>query len=812
MLPRLSNPLRLILTNIMKSITCGSQLFLLFFLAPVLLWAQSSDLASVSGYIRSESGEPLVGISVSLKGTSNSIYTDENGYYKLDQIEGGKYTLVISGLGYDEQQKQITLNAGEASVQDLGMKTESKTMDEVHVYGRSETREVQLQAYNVTAIDARKLHNSTLDLGHALDRVSGVRVREDGGLGSRMTFSLNGFTGRQVKFFIDGIPMDNFGSSFQLNSIPINLADRIEIYKGVVPIWLGSDALGGAVNIVTTNQPVSYLDVSYTTGSFNTHRSSLNAGYIAKSGFTVQVNAFQNYSHNNYWVTAKITDIASGEFLGERRVRRFHDKYHNETAIVNVGVVGKKYADKLLFGFTYGKNYSDIQTDARMLTVFGDTYRKGNIIMPSVRYIKKDLLTKGLDLTITGNYNLGSEQNIDTVNRRYNWIQQYVEKSNIAGGERSRSLYKYRNNNGLATAILNYKISARNTITISNVFNTFNRVGSDELTPENKNYEQPRYRTKNILGVGYRFDYNERWNTTLFAKYYSQQTKYSQAITTGGWGSQPDYLVQRNFFNNLGYGIASTYFLLKNLQVKGSFEKTYRLPETDELFGDLINLAGNIDLKPETSYNYNLGLSYSWQINKAHRFSIDANALFRDSRDFIRPRLIANQDRLVMENRERVKNLAFDAEVRYSYKRLITAGVNMTYQNLRNYTKHEDGQRNVSILYLDRMPNAPFLFGNADASVFIRKGSQKRNGLAIGYNLLYVHSYYLNWPKLGNEKFNIPMQISHDLNMVYTMANGKYNISLECRNVFDSMLFDNFKLQKPGRAFYLKLRYFISKK
>jgi outer membrane cobalamin receptor len=139
-------------------------------------------------------------------------------------------------------------------------------------------------------------------LSHALDRVSGVRVREAGGVGSRSELSINGFSGNQIKVFIDGVPMDNFGSSFQLNNIPVNLADRVEVYKGVVPIWLGGDALGGAVNIVTNSKPRTYVDASYSFGSFNTHRSAVNAGYTAKSGFTTEINAFQNYSDNNYWV------------------------------------------------------------------------------------------------------------------------------------------------------------------------------------------------------------------------------------------------------------------------------------------------------------------------------------------------------------------------------------------------------------------------------------------------------------------------------------------------------------------------------
>ena len=110
---------------------------------------------------------------------------------------------------------------------------------------------------------------------------------------------------KTVKVFIDGVPMDNFGSSFQMNNIPINLAERVEVYKGVVPIWLGGDALGGAINIVTSSKPRTYVDASYSFGSFNTFKTAVNAGYTSKSGFTTEINAFQNYSDNNYCVNVE---------------------------------------------------------------------------------------------------------------------------------------------------------------------------------------------------------------------------------------------------------------------------------------------------------------------------------------------------------------------------------------------------------------------------------------------------------------------------------------------------------------------------
>ncbi|KAA6438361.1 TonB-dependent receptor [Dyadobacter flavalbus] len=766
--------------------------------------------ASVKGTVRTANGEPLPGASVSLSGTSQGVFSDFKGHFILDNLHPERYTLLVSFLGYETQSKEVNVKAGENVSAHFSLKPATQDLESVSVIGRSEAKEINRQAYNVTAIDAKKLQNSTLDLSHALDRVSGVRVRESGGVGSNMNFSLNGFTGRQVKFFLDGIPMDNFGSSFQLNNIPINLAERVEVYKGVVPIGLGSDALGGAVNIVTNTRQNSYLDASYSYGSFNTHRTAINAGYTAKNGFTAQINAFQNYSDNNYWIDVDVADVNTGEYFKNQRLRRFHDTYHNETLIANVGLVGKKFADRLLIGITLGQNRAEIQTGARMVSVFGQWHRKGNIVMPSLKYQKKDLLIKGLNLNISANYNLGQEQNIDTVYRRYNWFQQFKQYEGT-GSERERSLYKFRNNNGLATANLTYQIDEKHALTINNVYNTFNRKGRDELYPDADKYEQPRINAKNVLGLGYKFDYSDRWNTSVFVKQFTQRNKYSVTYNPSGNYGDVAYLEQKNNFSKLGYGVASTYFIYKNLQLKGSFEKSYRLPETDELFGDLLNLEGNIDLDPETSNNYNLGFSYQGSISKVHRFSVDANFLYRDAQGFIRPRLNANQTKQVMDNLADVTNFGVDGEVRYSFRQLLTAGINLTYQDLRNNTRFEDGYTTESPLYRDRIPNMPFMFGNADAALFLKNFGREGNTLTLGYNLLFVHAYYLYWPSLGSDKLDIPRQLSHDVNVVYAMANGKYNVAFECKNMLDSKLYDNFSLQKPSRGFYVKLRYFISK-
>lgn len=774
--------------------------------------AQQAHTAAIAGKIINYDGFPVPSASIVFSNSSNGIVADQNGRYKIEHLAAGNYSLSVSAIGLKKVKKTFSIKEGEQLSLNIQLESDVTQMDEVAVIGRTENQEINRQAYNVTSIDAQKLHNTTLDLSHALDRVSGVRVRETGGVGSSFSFSLNGFTGNQVKFFIDGVPMDNFGSSFQINNIPINLAERVEVYKGVVPIWLGADALGGAINIVTGNTKRTYVDASYSFGSFNTHRSAVNAAYTAESGLTFQLNAYQNYSDNNYWVTVDVADINTGAYYPNQRVRRFHDTYRNEMLVAHVGVLDKKYADRLLIGMNVGQNYKEIQTGARMVSVFGDWHTRGNMLMPTLKYQKKDLFIKGFDITVNANYNLGSEQSIDTAFRRYNWFGDYKEYDG-AGSERSRTMNKFNNHNGIGTGTLSYIINDQHSITANNVFTTFNRKQSDELYPEEARFRLPQKSNKNTTGVAYKFDYKEKWSTSLFSKHYLQKTTYASSYNpSGNWGDVA-YLEQKNTFSRLGYGIASSYFLLPTLQVKASYEKSNRLPENEELFGDMINQQSNFELRPESSDNLNIGLSYQTQLVDNHQFLLSGNFIYRNAKDFIRARLNNNQTMLVMENIGNVRNTGADAEVRYSYKKGFTAGINLTYQDIRNMTEYEPESTSRSLVYRDRMPNMPFFFGNADASVFMRNVGGPGNTLSVGYNLLYVHAYYLYWPSQGSSdsKYDIPKQLAHDANVVYTLADGRYNIALECKNLLDARLFDNFSLQKPSRGYYLKLRYFVGK-
>ena len=352
----------------------------------------------ITGHVLDENRKPIDFATVYIEGTSIVAFTDEQGQYKMQEVPEGTCTLVSSRVGFNPIKLKITVTSGqEIKVPDMVM-TELNELPEAIVIGKSETRRQQEQPFAVAAIEAKQSYNSIGDLGKMINQSSGVRMRESGGMGSDYSFTLNGFAGKQVKFFLDGIPMDNFGSSLSLTNLSANIAERVEVYKGVLPVNLGADALGGAVNIVT-RKDANYLDASYSISSFNTHRLSVNGAFTdKKSGFTVRANTYYNYSDNNYRVHVPILNLATNEVGPNQWVNRFHDAYQSAGIRIETGVTGKKYADYLLLGIIASENKNDIQNGVTMESVFGEKTANSNSIIPSIKYKKKDLFTKGLSL------------------------------------------------------------------------------------------------------------------------------------------------------------------------------------------------------------------------------------------------------------------------------------------------------------------------------------------------------------------------------------------------------------------------------
>ena len=783
-------------------------LFLSFLLLLISISAFSQHKTMISGKVLSTEKTTVDFATVYLKGTNYGGTTNEEGIYHL-QAPAGEYTLVVSAIGYKTVEKPVKLMRGERTKMNVVISPQATELDEVVVVSNGVTR-LKRSAFNAVALDTKALQNSTQNLSEALAQAPGMKIRESGGVGSDMQLMMDGFTGKHIKIFIDGVPQEGVGSSFGLNNIPVNYAERIEVYKGVVPVGFGTDAIGGVINIITKkNRNKWFLDASYSYGSFNTHKSYVNFGQTFRSGLTYEINVFHNYSDNNYYVDTPVKDFTTGAINKKKieHVKRFHDTYHNEAVIGKIGFVDKKWADRLMFGFTYSHMYKDIQTGVRQEVVFGGKYRKGYSIMPSLDYRKRDFFVRGLDVVLTANYNKNMTNNVDTSSYEYNWRGEM--RPLRMPGEQSYQNTRSDNNNWNGTLTANYRIGKAHTFTFNHVINAFRRSNQSLLNEDSEANAIPKETRKNISGLSYRLMPTEHWNLSVFGKYYNQFIAGPVATSS----AQDDYIRTTNSVSAMGYGAAGTYFILKSLQAKLSYEKAYRLPTNEEMFGDEDLETGDISLRPENSDNVNLNLSYNETFGK-HSVYVEGGLIYRNTKDYIQRNisdLSGGKYGATYVNHGRVETKGYNISVRYGFANWVSVGGNFTQMNVRDNVKTvTSGTNQESLTYGARMPNLPYQFANSDVTFYWRKLWKKGNTLSVTYDNLYMHSFPLYSEAVGSEsEFVVPTQFSHNLTLSYGIQNGRYNISFECRNLTNEKLYDNFSLQKAGRAFYGKVRVYF---
>ena len=755
--------------------------------------------------------EPLNRAAVEIRSFGDDAYiaggsTDAKGEFELRLKETYPQIRVsVTFLGYKPVQKVYVPDESRDYL-DFEMQEDSHTMDEVVVKGLSPAERVQRLAYNVSLVETAKLKNTTMDLSNVIDKISGVKIRSTGGVGSEANVTLNGFSGRHVKIFIDGVPMDGMSSAFGLNNIPAGLAKRVEVYKGVVPIELGGDALGGAINIVTDNSRRTRVSASYSFGSFNTHKTNVYAEHTSKKGLYVSLNAYQNYSDNDYKVNidhyTKFGETGNSVVYEDLVVRRFHAKYHNEAAILKVGVVDKPWADRLLFGFTGGYEYKQTQNASNMNWVYGARYTTANTLMPQLTYEKKFKVLKGLHVSLNGNYNFGQSYAADTARCNYNWLGE-KSKPKSAPGELAYTKYRYRDNNGAANFRMALFPADGHSVSLSTTFTSFSRSGKDETQPTPE-YEHPQQSMKAVTGLSYKYDYKGKWNTSVFVKNY---LNHLEAYLDPDGGS--DY---RDFSNTSSYwggGLASTYFWGQHVQLRLSYEYALRLPTSRELFGTGDDIErGNSSLKPETSNNINVGVTASPIDAGNHRLTIDAAFQYREIDDYIRRTTNNDNGRASSKNDGGVRNLGGDFGIRYAFADLFFIGGNFSYIDMRSMTRYVTGTQRESKNYKERIPAIPYMYGNAEAGITLRDVFLKGATLDIHYMMNYIRQFSYEWNTYNNPELDVPTQFSHDLFVSYNFGRkSEFTVSAECTNIFNARLYDNFKMQKPGRAFAVKFGY-----
>ncbi|CEN34274.1 TonB-dependent receptor [Capnocytophaga cynodegmi] len=792
------------------------------------LYAQQAPRkGTLSGRVTYTDGTPADMVTIFIKSINKHTYTNEQGIFKIEDLSIGKnYEIEVKTFGNESVKTKVHFTKKHQQITIRLKNNEGISLSEVAVSGSSKGKRAKEQGYAMNVIDTKEALLQNIQTTELLGRSAGIKIRQSAGMGSDISFNLNGLSGNSVRIFIDGIPIRNYGRSFSLSSIPPSMIERIEVYKGVLPSELSEDALGGGINVVLKKEMNNSLTTSYSYGSFNTHQWDLNATYRdKKSGFTANLSSFYNYTDNNYKVwgdNVYITDNTTGS-ISYIKAKRFHDRYYSSGIKSNFGFTRKKWADEFLLGFMFSETDKDIQTGATMEVVYGNRTTKYNSGMGSLQYKKNDLFLKGLDVSAFTTYSKTNRQVIDTIADMYNWTGQIAKAFNgidnakwsKGGGEAGRATLANNNEQNIANrSNIHYHINEQHNVGVSYFLNHFTREIDDSLeSKEARDAMDKRRYNKQIASFNYDGNFfDKKLKVSLFYKKYQQNVRLTEyTIKRVPMGYEVKTTKHDRKMEDDGYGATVSYAVTPKIMISASAERAIRLPSITEILGNTSeNIDPNTSLRPENSRNFNLGFNIGNFIFGKNELGGEANFFVRDIRDLIQRGVPRNtSDFYQFENLGKVLSKGVDAELRYNWNKKFFVNVVASYFDAR-FNLQYDEYGIEYFYYKSRLRNAPYFTGNFNAEYVFTNLIQKKARLAMNYNFNYTHEFFRDWEGLGSaNKIIIPAQPLHDVGITYTFPNQKWTLAFNAKNIFDTQVFDNYALQKPGRSIFGKLTFSV---
>lgn len=779
---------------------------LLFIFSSTILMAQNT----ISGKVNNEYGAPLSGVNIQILGTEINAKTNTAGFYQIENLVNGRYTIEVSSDGYISKKHTIVLENSLNTSVDISLEKVDKTskdaekLNDVVVTSISEKQKKEQTAQAVSVIEMREAKFKTADLGEVLSQTQGINVRRTGGLGSRTNFSMNGLTGNQIRFFLNGIPLEYHGFTFGISTVPVNLIDRVEVYKGVVPIEFGADALGGAVNLITPKiKPGFSGSFSAQAGSFGTYRTSIIlTNYNEKTGFFIKGSGFYDTSQNNYKVDVDVADDAGK--IKNVTVPRFHDAYKGYGIQLVTGVKDRTWTKELSIEGFYTDYTKEIQHNQLMVGVpYGEvmTYRKAAGTVLTYR----NNFGENVMLDIVSGYNYRERQFTDVSDYVYNWYGERIEGSagNVSGeiSESTGPSDTYTRNNDVFSRLkASWKINNQYALSFTSAPTYSKQTGDDRLITGYDPASANRDLFTWVNAADFKINaFNEKLEDVFFVKNYLQKINSEEKIP-----SNNSVIKESRSVNYFGFGNGFRFKFNEQFSTRLTYEYATRLPQTDELFGDGQFIQGNINLKPERSHNVNFELFFKSMTNyERSNWQVQTNVFLRkiDNQILFVPSVDRNN---IYQNVFAATSTGIEVSGNWTSKNdKLSFQANSTYQHFYN-----DSNEGIFAAYKgDRVPNQPYFFANGSVNYSFHNIIDKVDKLALFLDARYVYEFFRSWESASVNPFVIPSQYTLDLGTTYhSSINGfKYAITAEMQNLSNEKNYDFFGVQKPGRSFNIKL-------
>lgn len=756
---------------------------LLFVLSASPVLAQNGR---ITGQILSSDGQPAEQVSVGIKGSSKGTVSDAAGKFIIERVKPGTYSLLVSFVGLETQEKSVEVLAGETADVSFTLSESANQLSEVIVKGGNPYKSDQVSSslklltpiletpQNVQVVTSKVLADQQIiSMSDGLIRnVSGAtRLEHWGDMYANITMR-----GSQIQAFRNGF---NVVSSFwgPLTE-DMSFVDHIEFVKGPAGFMLANGDPSGLYNVVT-KKPTGETkgEVSLTMGSFDFYRATLDLdGKLDKSGkllYRLNVagqnkNSHRSFEYNNRYSIApvisyqlddktKLTAEYNMQYAKMSDVGSYYvfttDGYATlprDFTAMPPGLDPTKINDQSLFVnlqhqinsdwkvtaqvgyFNYQQTGSSmwpdsVSADARLVRSVGIWDAKSEMTLAQA-FINGSVTTGGVQHRILGGIDIG------TKNYFADWAQSHALDT-LGGLFDPRNPYYGTPNNGYPVWDRTLNLEARAVMGGGTMDQKYTGIYlQDEL--------------------GF---IDNKIRLTLAGRY----TNVSQSA----WGGSPDKA--SHFTPRVGLSIS----LDKNTSVYALYDEAF-LPQSGKL-------RGGGTAKPITGSNRELGFKRDWAEGRWNT-TLSFYRIVKNNEITADPLSPANSGLSVVLGQKRAQGVEFD--IRGTIAKGLNLTANYAYTN-SEVTKVTEGVESIKVG--DVIPGFAKHNVNSWLSYKIQQGTLKGTGLSGGFTYL-IDRATSNWSTTNNEQ-NLPNYFKLDGGVFW--ERDKIRLTLNVFNVLDKYLY-----------------------
>lgn len=294
-------------------------------------------------------GTALYGATVHLKELNKYVSTDINGKFKFHDLCNGTITIVVSHIGCETKEEQITIKGDTFGT--INLEHHSEELDEVTLHGNSATKKTITAQETVLKKETLEAYSGAT-LGDALKEVSGVSSISTGN--AIVKPIINGLHSSRIVIMTNGVRLQDqeWGIEHAPN-IDINSAESVSVIKGSGALAYSGDAIGGVV-VLNPIRPIAKDSLfgktilnGQTNGRGGNISSSLTKTYkkgwfVSGQGSYKQFGDFEtpDYNLTNTGLNSKAFSLQGGLKQFEKGFDVFYSYVDNTIGILSASHIG----------------------------------------------------------------------------------------------------------------------------------------------------------------------------------------------------------------------------------------------------------------------------------------------------------------------------------------------------------------------------------------------------------------------------------------------------------------------------------------